>query len=501
MRQPLIRRLSTVITVMHTIGWLLIVLGILLLLPLVVALIYSEYYEFKIFLIPAAVSVLVGLLLVKFLKPGRLYFLQSMLVCGMAWVVLSLFACLPFHLGGYASMLDAYFETVSGFTTTGITIFTHIGKLSRSVIFWRSFIQWQGGLGILTLFLAITFVSNNAYYQLFGAEAHKIDSARPTPSIYKTVLILWGIYIGLTLLETTLLKALGVGLFDAVNHSLTTLSTGGFSPHDASIDYFRQNSRLYPNYKAIEYVITFFMFAGGINFLVHYMVLTRRLSEVTGNTELRYFIIFIVLATALILADHYHAAVRFTTADFESDFRRTLFTVVSIITTTGYSTVDINTAFFPVMSRQIILALMLIGGCIGSTAGGIKVLRVTVLFKLFIYQVRRLRLPQKALAEVVIDHRVFPFDEIKRVTGLFLGWLLLLFIGGMITAFFTNLSAVESFSGMFSALGNVGPCFFSVKTMSELPAIVKLTYIFGMLAGRLEILPILLIFSWQAWRH
>ena len=156
--------------------------------------------------------------------------------------------------------------------------------------------------------------------------------------------------------------------------------------------------------------------------------------------------------------------------------------------------------FFPAMSKQIFLVLMFIGGCVGSTGGGIKIARITIMFKAFSAQIKRLRMPRKAFFELVIDRKIIPDSEIKRVTGLFFGWLFLLLIGGFVTAMFTNLGSWEAFSGMFSAMGNIGPCYISVQQMSELPAIVKLTYIFGMLAGRLEILPVLLIFSYKAWK-
>ncbi len=493
------KRLSTLHTVLNTLGLLVIIQGVLLLLPLLFVIIYKETNMWRVFLIPSLACIVTGFILKKAFKPGRIFFLQSMLICGCAWIVLATFACLPFFIGSDKSFIDSYFETVSGLTTTGITIYTEIGVLSKSLLFWRSFIQWLGGLGILTLFLAITFKSNNAYFQLFAAESHKIDSARPTPSIFKTAVILWSLYGSFTLLEMIVLKLLGLSLFDAVCHSLTTLSTGGFSPYDASIDYYRQIG--HPNYKAIEYAITFFMLLGGINFLIHYKIIVGRFKDVYRNTELRCFLFIIVICVLFILFNHYKS-VSFSSSDnLESNFRHTIFTVVSIVTTTGYGTTDINDAFFPAMSKQIILILMLIGGSVGSTAGGIKVLRIVVLFRLFKVQIKRLWLPRKALSEVVIDKKIFPNAEIKRITGLFFGWLFLILVGGFITAFFTNLNSWQSLSGMFSALGNIGPCFFSVKEMSALPDVVKLTYIFGMLAGRLEILPVLLIFSRRAWKN
>ncbi|MBT3272358.1 MAG: TrkH family potassium uptake protein, partial [Spirochaetales bacterium] len=440
-----------------------------------------------------------GFLLQRLFTMGRLFYRQSLLVCGVAWFILCLFAALPFSIGAGMSYLDAYFESVSGFTTTGITVITAIEGLPKSILFWRSLIQWLGGLGILTLFLAITFRSNGAYFQLFSAEAHKIDSARPTPNIYRTAAMLWSIYAGFTLLEAIILKVLGLSVFDSICHALTTLSTGGFSTYNASIDYFRQAG--YQHYRLIEYTITFFMLVGGVNFLLHFKILTGRFREVISDIEFRAFIAIVLGVSALILLDRTIGLSENVFAAFEENFRKVLFTVSAVITTTGFGTVDINSNFFPALSKQLFLVLMLIGGSVGSTAGGIKVLRMVILGKLFKNQIRRLRLPKRALSQVIIDHKIFPDDEIRRITGLFFGWLLLILAGGGITALFADLDAWQSFSGMFSAVGNIGPAYFSVQEMSQLPGIVKLTYILGMLAGRLEILPVLLIFSPRAWRR
>ncbi len=493
-----VKHFTTVLTVLNLLGSLIIIQGFLLLTPLIFTFIYHEYTQIQSFVIPSLICFAVGFVLKRFSSPGIVYYLQSILICGMAWIVLSLFGCLPFFIGTGLTFLDSYFETVSGFTTTGITLYTDIEILPRSIIYWRSFIQWLGGLGILTLFLAITFRSSHSYFQLFSAESHKIDSSRPTPSVFKTVIILWSLYIFFTFCEIVALKFLRVSYFDAICHSLTSLSTGGFSSYNVSIDYFRKAG--FVHWRTIEYVITFFMFLGGINFLLHYKVLTGRIHEATSNIELRYFVTIIICSTVLIMIDHYIHFSDFSLATLEDNFRQTIFTVISIITTTGFGTTDINTPFFPAMSKQIFLVLMFIGGCVGSTGGGIKVMRITILYNTFKSQIRKLRMPRKSFSEVVIEHRIIPDSEIKRVAGLFFGWLFLLLFGGFVTTMFTDLGSWEAFSGMFSALGNIGPCYISVQQMSELPAVVKLVYIFGMLAGRLEILPILLIFNYKAWK-
>jgi len=493
-----VKKTSTFQSVFNILGLLLYILSLLILLPLIPLFIYREYAHIKAFVVPSLLCLFTGFMFRKLTVQGTIDLLQSLLVCGMAWIILSLFGCLPFFIGTDSTYLDSFFETVSGFTTTGITLYTNIEVLPKSILFWRSFIQWFGGLGILTFFLAVMFRSTNRYDHLFSAESHKIHSSRPAPSVFRTVLILWAIYTFFTVSEVIVLKLLGVGLFDAVCHSFTTLSTGGFSTYDSSIGYFGKAAYAHP--RAIEYAVTFFMFLGGINFLMHFKILSGSFSEIKRNTELRFFVAFIFCATALMMADHYIHFSDFSFGGLESTFRQSVFSVVSIITTTGYGTTDINDPFFPAMSKQIFLLLMLIGGSVGSTGGGIKVQRIVILLKTFINQLKKLTIPRKALSEVVVDYKIVPDTELKRVVGLFFGWLILLMAGGLVTALFTDLGSWESVSGMFSAVGNIGPCYISVQEMSELPAVVKLTYILGMLAGRLEILPILLIFSPRAWR-
>ena len=287
----------------HLAGSLTMILGIILLLPLTLAYFFHERHLILAFFLSSLISVSAGYAMKRFTRSGAITTIQSMLICGVAWILLSLFACLPFYFGTGATLLDSYFETVSGFTTTGITLFTDIESLPKSLLFWRSLIQWLGGLGILTFFLAITFGADSSNFQLFSAESHKIDSTRLTPSITRTVIILWGVYILLTVSEVLTLKLLDVSLYDAVCHSLTTLSTGGFSTYDVSIDHFRRAG--FEHYRAIEYAVAFFMFLGGVNFLLHFKILSGRFRDVAGNTELRWFVTIILCATALVMLEHY----------------------------------------------------------------------------------------------------------------------------------------------------------------------------------------------------
>jgi trk system potassium uptake protein TrkH len=297
-------------------------------------------------------------------------------------------------------------------------------------------------------------------------------------------------------------------VFDAICHALTALSTGGFSPHDSSIEFYRLTG--HPNFRLIEYTLTFFMMLGGINFLVHYRVLTRDFKALWDNIEIRYWWRLVAAFTAVIVIDHlrktgalgalFTHGKAISLAEFERSFRHSLFQVMSILTTTGFATKDIGSDFFGALSRQLFLAMMVIGGCVGSTGGGFKVLRVAILNRLMFRELFKLRTSGRASAGLVIDKKIVPENEVHRVAALFFTWMALLLFGGGITALLSNQDPLQSFSGMFSAMGNIGPCYISAEDMMNIHPVVKLTYIFGMLAGRLEILPVLLLFSRKAWK-
>ena len=299
----------------------------------------------------------------------------------------------------------------------------------------------------------------------------------------------------------------GVPLFDSIAHSFTTISTGGFSPYDASIEYYRLSG--YPHYILIEYIIILGMIAGGTSFLIHFRLLNRSWRALYDNTEVRYWWGLIALFFVIIFAER---LIRLETfANFspfqlsywkvvEEDFRIVLFQVVAIITTTGFATKDIAGPFFGSEATELFLIMMVIGGCVGSTGGGVKVLRVAILVKLIQREIYRLRSPVQAISKVIIDGELVELDEIQRVSGIFFAWIVLLIIGGGITALFSHLTGYQAVSGMFSALGNIGPAYISVQEMGQLHPVIKVTYIIGMLAGRLEILPVLVLFSPRAWQ-
>ncbi len=487
-------------SMIHFLGQLLLLLGFLLLTPLTFTFFYwGRFGEGLVtllaFVLPSVISFSVGYVLIHKYEYTDLDQTGSMLVCALAWIVLSAFGAIPFITILDASLIDAYFEAVSGFTTTGFTVFENLIDMPRSILFWRSLTQWIGGIGILSFFLALA-IRGGGEHKIYTAESHKIASERPTPGLFYSVKILWAIYLFVTILCSAILTLQGMPLFESICHSLCALSTGGFSTHDASIAYYEQAG--YTNFRAFEYTLVLFMMIGGTTFIIHYRVLKGQFKALWDNIEVRVWWIFIAVFTAILMLDHVLRA----GMDFplETVFRKSLFQVVSLITSTGFGTEDLSSSFFPAVSRQIFLVLMVIGACVGSTGGGIKVMRIVILSKQMGRELFKTMVSPKASTGLVLDKRIVPTTEVDRVAALFFTWMALILIGGAITAFFTHHGAFESLSVMFSAVGNTGPSFVSVRDMMEMPVIAKLTYIVGMLAGRLEIVPVLLLLTRKAWR-
>jgi len=479
-------------TVLHYLGIVLIAFAFLQALPLIISAMYLEtvQFPFRIYVIPAAVSAALGVGLVSLFRARPLAGGTAMATAALGWFTLSLIGAVPYWLALEITYLDAFFETISGFTTTGATLFVGLDGLPHSILFWRALTQWIGGLGIFTLFLLVALRSGLPH-SLYLAESHKAVSKRLAPGLFSSLRILWAIYGGLSLACALALWAEGLSLFDAVVHALTTLSTGGFSTHDASIGYFAEAG--YKHHVAIEYTIIAFMFLGGTSFLVHWNLLRRRFAGIWRNMELRLWIVLLVGATLLVcLKDGAALGVH-------DRIRSSLFHVVSIATTTGFTTQDVaGTAFSP-LAKQVFLLLMVIGGCVGSTGGGVKVLRIGVMGKLWWQQLRSISRSSRQVNPLLIDGEIIRAEEIQRTAAIVFAWLALLALGGLITGLLTDFGPLESASGMFSALGNIGPSYISLEGFASVGAGVKVWYILAMVAGRLELLPLLLIFSRRVW--
>lgn len=503
------------------VGTLLVVFAVPLLAPILILCFTAggkaQETSSLVYLIPAGVSFVIGTALQLIFRRGPLGGAQSMLVCALGWLAVSAVGAMPFWLSelpahaanarvgmagtdpAHISYLDAYFEAMAGFTTTGITMFSGLDHFPPSLLFWRSLTQWLGGLGILSFFILVVFSAGSSH-TLYGAESHKVFSKRPRPGIFNSVKILWLIYVGLTVAVILSLRLVGVSFFDATNLGFTAVATGGFAPYDESIGYFAARPNQFPHFRAIEYVLTAAMLAGGINFFVHYRLACRRVRALWDTSEMRLWWTLLAAGTALVLFDVVRHSGASGAGEFEGHFRASLFQSVSMLTTTGFATRDISASgYFFGVSRQVFLLLMIIGGCAGSTSGGIKVYRIGFLLKTVVAELRRAVRPGRAVRVLRIDGLPVEHSEIQRTGALFFAWLGFIAIGGLVTAALSQHGAFESISGMTSAVSNIGPCFIPPADLMRLHPAVKITYMIGMLAGRLELLPVLMLFNRRAW--
>lgn len=484
--------------IIHLLGWLFFVLSILFCIPLV----YGQFTDFSqgslfAFGFPALISLFLSIPCIA-LKPShsiQLTLSGGMILCALAWIFLSLLGGLPFLFGGGMNFTDAFFESVSGFTTAGMTTFSHLSSVPKPLLLWRGLSQWVGGLGILTFFLFVTFQNEGDIWQLFTAESHKMNTSRPVPNIYRTIQIFWIIYVLFSFLEFCILLALKMPFFDSVFHALTTVSTGGFSIHDANIGHYRLTG--HPNAQAIEYTIIFFMTLGGMNFLIHYQWLTGQFKALFSDDETKFYFKIILFFTAIIA---FSILLLPQAPHWEKIIRTSLFHVVSLATSTGFTTSNMTSAVFTPLSRQLFLILMVIGGCVGSTSGGAKMVRALLASRLYGRDLKQVYFPRGSITPVLLNHSPVDNDELFKISGLFFIWFTLIFVGAGITTLFSDLTAFEALSGMASAVGNMGPFYFEPQKVKGFSPVIKYTYIFGMIAGRLEMLPMFVLFQKRAWK-
>jgi len=465
-------------------GAVITTVGALLLLPVIVGKLYGESFVLlEGFLYGAFLALFAGNVMTVLGRFKRPSVVEGMLICVLGWAFVSLFGAIPYFIHGLGAV-DAYFEAMSGFTTTGITMIQGLSLLPHSLLFWRSLTQWIGGLGILTFFIVITVEVGGVAFKLFSAESTKVSTKRTTPGLFNTIRTLWQIYILLTLLETAILKIMGLSFFNAFIHSLTTISTGGFSSFDASVAAFTPG---------VQSVIILFMFLSGTNFVLLYALFLGDIFSLFKNFEFKLYTSLLLIATTFVTFDFMSKlALPFLLA-----FRQALFQVVAVGTTTGFATMEFTQ--IPAFSKLILLFLMFAGGCAGSTGGGFKMLRIGMLFKTGSRLIKRIYFPPAAVTPVVIGGHAIDEKEVDKVSGLFVLYAAVLFIGGLFVVLMAG-PAFSVLSGMFSALGNIGPFYMSVGEVIALPVSVKLTYILGMLAGRLELLPLLVLLDPRVWR-
>ncbi len=467
----------------------LIALGLTMLLPLAVAVFYGES-DVVPFLVAIAASLLCGSVALFFSRhtEEELRHREGFLFVTFAWLLFGVFGSIPYRLSGYFStFIDAFFETMSGFTTTGASVLTNIEALPHGLLLWRSLTQWLGGMGIIVLTIAILPFLGVGGMQIFKAESPGPTMDKLTPRIAETAKLLWGIYVGITLLEVLLLKLCGMGLFDAVCHSLATMATGGFSPRNGSVaDY---------NSPYINMVITVFMLIAGTNFALHHAVLTGNIKTYFRNHEFRWYMGIFAFSCLALLWNSWGV--------FDSigqALNHITFMVASILTTTGFATHDYM--LWPVASQLIFLGLMLIGGCAGSTGGGMKVMRVAILIKYAHREILKLVHPN-AVISIKWQKNAVSADVLNAIVGFFIFYMMIL-IGGTIYLSFLDLDLTTSLSAVIACMSNIGPGLASVGptgNFAHIPASGKLVLSLLMLVGRLEIYTVIIVFAPAFWRR
>ena len=469
----------------YFLGWILVFETMFLLIPLVTAVIYGEQCFFAILLSMAVCLAAGGLLIWKKPKNTELYSREGFVIVSMSWIVLSLFGCLPFVFSGaIPSFTDALFETVSGFTTTGASILAEVERLPKAMLIWRSFTHWVGGMGVLVFIMAFIPLSGGQNIHIMKAESPGPSVSKLVPRVKTTALILYSIYFVLTLIEFVLLLFGDMSVFDALNTALSTAGTGGFGIKNDSI-------ASYSPY--IQIVVTVFMIMFGINFSSYYFILTGRIKE-AFNKEIRVYFGIIFFAIAIItfnLRDFYDT--------FGDTFRNVSFTVASIISTTGYSTVDFD--LWPQLSKTIIVLLMLTGSCAGSTSGGIKITRIIILFKGLAKELEVMIHP-KQLKKITMDSKPIEHEVVRSVNS-YLVCYVLLFMASAAVISIDGHDLITNFTAVSAAINNVGPGLEAVgpsRNFGFFSTPSKLVLIFDMLAGRLELFPMLLLFSKATWK-
>ncbi len=413
---------------------------------------------------------------------------EGYIIVSLSWLIMAFFGSLPFIIhGSIPNFTDAFFETMSGFTTTGASILDDIESMPHGLLFWRSLTQWLGGMGIIVLSLALLPIWGIGGMQLFIAEVPGITKDKLHPRIKETAKRLWAIYCILTASQTILLLFGGMNLFDAINHSFTTMATGGFSTKQGSISYYDS--------PFIQYVIIFFMFLAGTSFTLHYYALHGKFSVFKENTEFKFYVKVVLLITfAVTIMLFFQQEI-----DTEKAFRDSLFQVVSLITTTGFVTADYE--LWSSFSQIIFFTLLFVGGCAGSTGGGIKIIRHYVLYKNSALELKRIVHP-RAVIPVRINNKAISSEIISNVLAFFLFYIIVFVFGSIIMALI-GLDFLSAIGSVATTLGNVGPGIATVGPVgnfAHIPDIGKWFLSLLMLLGRLELFTIIIIFSPAFWK-
>ena len=473
--------------IFYIIGWILNLEAAFMLPSCLVALIYQESSGWSL-VAAVLLCLLIGLPLVIRKPKNRVFYLrEGFATTALCWIVLSCVGALPFVLSGYIpNPVDALFETVSGFTTTGASILTDVEALPHCLLFWRSFTHWIGGMGVLVFLLTLIPLAGGSHMNLMKAESPGPSVTRLVPKVKSTAKILYMIYMVLTIIEIFLLLFGGMPLFDSITLSLGTAGTGGFGFRNDSFASFSPY---------IQWVVTIFMILFGVNFNAYFLLLMRKFRRAAASEEVRGYFVVIVVAVGIITANIYSMYNSFGEA-----LRQAAFQVGSIITTTGFSSCDFD--LWPTLSKEILVMLMFIGACAGSTGGGIKVSRFLILGKTLAKELKTALHPQ-VVAPARMDGKLLNHETI-RTTNVFIAAYIFIFAASFFLISLNGFDMVTNFTAVAATLNNIGPGLEMAGPMQNFGCFAdpaKLVLIFDMLAGRLEIFPMLVLFMPDTWRR
>ena len=479
--------------VFRTMGALLLIEAVFMALALGVSLWYGEA-DSGVFLLSTIITLLAGVigLLVGHRAESRMGEREGYVIVAMVWVVFSAFGLLPYYLSGQVpSLTDAWFESMSGFTTTGATIIPNLDVITHGLLFWRSLTQWIGGMGIIVLSIAILPIFGLNGMQLYAAEVTGLTYEKLSPRIADTAKMMWSIYLLLTATEVAALWLCGMDVFDAVCHSFSTIATGGFSTHNNSLEFYDS--------AAIHYTVTFFMFISGINFVLLIYLLRGKARNFFQDEELRWYSVAVLVFAIALTLGLYIARPGWTALHMERAFRDSLFTVISSMTSTGYTISDYM--YWPIVAWVVIFFLMLTGACAGSTAGGIKWVRLSIIMKNGVAEFQR-RIHPNAIVPVKLNDKAVPQQTINNIMAFLIFYVFIIAVTVVIFCA-SGVNFDESIGAAVSAIGNVGISigqFGPAGTYAEFPTVAKWVMSFVMLIGRLEIFTVLLLFTKALWR-
>ena len=474
--------------IVYIIAKMLGVEGAVLLIPAFVAFLYGESDVIQFLIVSAVLGAIFFIFGRKRPENKVIYAKEGLVIVGLAWILWSLFGALPFVLtGSIPSYVDAFFETVSGFTTTGSTILTNIEALPKGVAFWRSLTHWIGGMGVLVFVMMLTSLDDEHSMHLMRAEVPGPEADKLVSKARATARILYLMYFVLTAAEVVFLMFGGMSFYDALLHSFSTAGTGGFSNRNASVAYYDS--------AYIDGVITVFMILFGVNFNLYFLIRLKNWKDALKNEELHAYLGIIAGAVAIVTVN-----ILGIYGNLVHAFRYASFQVASVITTTGFCTADFN--LWPELSKVVLLGIMVIGACAGSTGGGIKVSRFLILVKSIKQEVRRMLHP-KAVTIVKINGKRVGNDTIRSVYIYFISYILVMMVSILLVSI-NNFDFATTFSSVLTTLNNVGPGISMVGPVENFhmfSPLSKLVFCMDMLLGRLEIFPYLLLMSPELWRR